>query len=129
MSLKERKIRTKHRGTRNCGRGRKGSRKKGGGRGLAGSNKHMLSWIQKYLPDHFGHESMSGKKQLKAVNIGYLNEWAVTNDKSEVDARSFGFQKVLGRGEVNKAITVKAKVFTASAKEKIEKAGGKALTV
>ena len=33
---------------------------------------------------------------------------------------------VLGNGEVTKAVTVKAAAYTASAKEKIEKAGGKA---
>ncbi|MBQ7171090.1 MAG: 50S ribosomal protein L15 [Clostridia bacterium] len=33
--------------------------------------------------------------------------------------------KVLGGGELTKKLTVKAKVFTASAKEKIESAGGK----
>ncbi len=34
--------------------------------------------------------------------------------------------KVLGNGEITKALTVKAAAYTASAKEKIEKAGGKA---
>ena len=33
--------------------------------------------------------------------------------------------KVLGRGEITKNLTVKASVFSASAKEKIEAAGGK----
>ena len=34
--------------------------------------------------------------------------------------------KVLGNGELTKALTVKVAAYTASAKEKIEKAGGKA---
>ena len=34
--------------------------------------------------------------------------------------------KVLGNGELSKALTVKLTAYTASAKEKIEKAGGKA---
>ena len=34
--------------------------------------------------------------------------------------------KVLGNGNVNVAVTVEAKVFSATAKEKIEAAGGKA---
>ena len=34
--------------------------------------------------------------------------------------------KVLGNGNLEKAVTVKAAKFTASAQEKIEKAGGKA---
>ena len=33
--------------------------------------------------------------------------------------------KVLGRGEINKKLTVKAAIFSATAKEKIEAAGGK----
>ena len=32
--------------------------------------------------------------------------------------------KVLGRGEITKKLTVKANIFSASAKEKIEAAGG-----
>jgi large subunit ribosomal protein L15 len=34
--------------------------------------------------------------------------------------------KVLGNGELTKKLTVKATIFSASAKEKIEAAGGKA---
>ena len=34
--------------------------------------------------------------------------------------------RVLGNGEISKAVTIKANYFTPSAKEKIEKAGGKA---
>ena len=37
--------------------------------------------------------------------------------------------KVLGNGELTKKLTVKAKKFSASAKEKIEKAGGTAQEV
>lgn len=37
--------------------------------------------------------------------------------------------KVLGNGEITKALTVKATVFSASAKQKIEAAGGKAEVV
>ena len=37
--------------------------------------------------------------------------------------------KVLGAGELNNAITVKAAKFSASAKEAIEKAGGKVETL
>jgi large subunit ribosomal protein L15 len=36
---------------------------------------------------------------------------------------------VLGNGEISRQITVKARHFSASAKEKIEAAGGKALIV
>jgi large subunit ribosomal protein L15 len=129
MALKYRKIRRQHRGTRICGRGKKGPRVRDGGRGMAGTHKHKYTWVTAKCPDYFGAESMHGAKKVKAVNVGYLNGLAVSTGKSEVDAISLGFQKVLGGGEVTKAITVKAKLFTAGAKEKIEAAGGKALTV
>ena len=37
--------------------------------------------------------------------------------------------KILGNGELTKKLTVKASAFSASAKEKIEAAGGKAEVV
>ena len=37
--------------------------------------------------------------------------------------------KILGNGEITKKLTVKANAFSASAKEKIEAAGGKAEVV
>ena len=37
--------------------------------------------------------------------------------------------KILGRGEINRSLTVRAHKFSASAKEKIEKAGGKAIVL
>ena len=37
--------------------------------------------------------------------------------------------KILGTGEIQKAITVKAHAFSASAKTKIEAAGGKAVLI
>ncbi|MEA4831712.1 MAG: 50S ribosomal protein L15 [Oscillospiraceae bacterium] len=39
--------------------------------------------------------------------------------------KSFSGLKVLGNGNITKKITVKAKIFSAAAKEKIEAAGGK----
>ena len=55
---------------------------------------------------------------------------SVVDTKALVEAgiikKSLDGIKVLGNGELTKALTVKAAAFTASAKEKIEKAGGKA---
>ncbi|WP_291244828.1 50S ribosomal protein L15 [Fournierella sp.] len=54
----------------------------------------------------------------------------VVDTKALVEAgiikKSLDGIKVLGNGELTKALTVQAAAFTASAKEKIEKAGGKA---
>ena len=46
--------------------------------------------------------------------------------KAGVISKTLDGVKVLGNGELTKAVNVKAAAYTASAKEKIEKAGGKA---
>ena len=73
---------------------------------------------------------------LTAVNVAVLNKF---EDGAVVDAAAliekgilhdckYGL-KVLGNGSVTKKVTVKAAAFSESAKEKIEKAGGKAEVV
>ena len=73
---------------------------------------------------------------LTAVNVAVLNKF---EDGAVVDAAAliekgilhdckYGL-KVLGNGSVSKKVTVKAAAFSESAKEKIEKAGGKAEVV
>ncbi|MBE7706192.1 MAG: 50S ribosomal protein L15 [Cyanobacteria bacterium SIG30] len=48
--------------------------------------------------------------------------WLIENNKVD---RNADVLRILGNGEIKKAVTVKATYFTESAKEKIEKAGGK----
>lgn len=67
------------------------------------------------------------------VNVGDLEKY---NDGDVIDVNTLlrdrvirkknDGLKVLGDGEISKKITVKASIFSASAKEKIEAAGGKA---
>ena len=75
-------------------------------------------------------------KPLTAVNVAVLNQF---EDGAVVDSAAliakgilqdckYGL-KVLGNGNVTKNVTVKAAAFSESAKEKIEKAGGKAEVV
>jgi len=52
------------------------------------------------------------------IDLAYLKENKLVHSSSEI-------LRVLGNGEISKAITVKASYVTESAKEKIEKAGGK----
>lgn len=67
------------------------------------------------------------------VNVSALEKYAdgdvidintLLNDR--VIRKAYDGLKVLGDGEISKKITVKASIFSASAKEKIEAAGGKA---
>ena len=57
--------------------------------------------------------------ELKEVDLDKLVEAGAIKDRKD------GL-KILGDGELTRAVTVKAHKFSASAKEKIEKAGGKA---
>lgn len=71
------------------------------------------------------------------VNIDVLAEWFPAGSKIDMETlRRVGLAskktetfRVLGRGELSHALTVTADHFTASAKEKIEKAGGKAIVL
>ncbi len=72
-------------------------------------------------------------KTYAIVNVADLNKF---ESGAEVDVNALlqaglikkacDGVKVLGNGELEKSLTVKAAAFSASAKEKIEKAGGKA---
>ncbi len=72
-------------------------------------------------------------KPLEAINVSALDRF---EDGATVDAQvlletgvlskcKYGV-KILGNGEITKKLTVRASAFSASAKEKIEAAGGKA---
>ena len=72
-------------------------------------------------------------QQYVSVNVEALNK---LEDGTEVTAevlkengiisKTLDGVKILGRGELTKKLTVKVAKMSASAKEKIEKAGGKA---
>jgi large subunit ribosomal protein L15 len=70
------------------------------------------------------------QEQYSVVNIGALDKLEETAITPEilVDAGVIKNQKnrvkILGQGDISKPITVKAHAFSASAKEKIEKAKG-----
>lgn len=69
------------------------------------------------------------RKVYAVINLSQID--ALVNAGDEFDARlyvddAFDGVKVLGDGELTKKVTVIADAFSASAKEKIEKAGGEA---
>ena len=71
--------------------------------------------------------------QYATINVSDLNKFedgAVVDAQALVAAgllkKTLDGVKVLGRGELTKKLTVNAAAFSASAKQKIEEAGGKA---
>lgn len=62
------------------------------------------------------------KIDVNEITLEVLQKAGKVSDKVEI-------LRILGDGEISKAVTVSAQYFTQSAKEKIEKAGGKAQLV
>jgi large subunit ribosomal protein L15 len=88
--------------------------------------------IQRRLPKRGFINAFSTK--TAEVNVGDLEAFAAGTNIDVETLISHGFVrgrfdrvKVLGNGEITKAITVKAHAFSKSAAEKIQKAGGKAV--
>ena len=65
---------------------------------------------------------------LEAFDNGTVVDIEMLTDSGKIKKPLAGL-KVLGKGELSKKLTVKAKKFSASAKEAIEKAGGTAEVV
>ena len=110
-----------------AGKGHKGQKARSGApirRGFEGGQTPLARRLPK-----FGFTNNMFKTRYEIFNLDQLNEmdgevtpevlvnrgWAGKNEKI----------KILGRGQLDKALTVKAHKFSASAKEAIEKAGGK----
>ena len=113
-----------------AGKGHKGQNARSGGGVRPGFEGGQLPLYRK-LPKRGFNNSRFGKAYA-VVNVNSLNKF---NDGDVVDAAAllsagiinnlFDGVKVLGEGELTKKLTVKAAVFSASAKEKIEAVGGK----
>ncbi|MEM5853278.1 MAG: uL15m family ribosomal protein [Candidatus Aenigmatarchaeota archaeon] len=132
MVRKEKKHR-KFRGRRTYHGSHKKARGGGsrGGRGKAGYHKHKWSYVVKYEPNHFGKTGFVPirKKRIKSINLEELERIAEERNLEEIDLRELGFDKLLGKGNISRPLTVKARFFSKKAIEKIEKVGGKVLKV
>lgn len=113
-----------------AGKGHKGQNARSGGGVRPGFKGGQLPLYRK-LPKRGFTNHFS--KQYAIVNLKTLEKYeagtVVDIEKliaDKVIKNRFDGLKVLANGELTKALTVKAAVFSASAKEKIEAAGGKA---
>jgi len=112
------------------GRGHKGQNARSGGGVRPGFEGGQLPLYRK-LPKR-GFYNKFGK-EFAIINIDRLDaafengsviDIAALKDKGIIKDAKDGL-KILGNGAITKAFTVRATVFSASAKEKIEAAGGK----
>ena len=113
-----------------AGKGHKGQNARSGGGVRPGFEGGQLPLYRKLPKRGFNNKFA---KVYSIVNVGDLNRF---EDGATVTLESLiacgiikkanDGLKVLGNGELKKALTVEAAVFSAAAKEKIEAAGGKA---
>jgi large subunit ribosomal protein L15 len=115
------------------GKGHKGAKaRSGGGTYNPGFEGGQMPLIRKLPKRGFTNKF---KREWAFVNIGRLQQMDVVSDGCVID-REFLLRtgimnnkrlpfKVLGKGIIKKALTVKANAFSASAKKAIEDAGGK----
>ena len=112
------------------GRGQKGQWARSGGGVRVGFEGGQMP-LTRRIPKRGFHNIFA--KPLEAVNVSVLEKF---EDGTVVDAKAllekgilskceYGV-KILGNGSISKKLTVQASAFSASAKEKIEAAGGKA---
>ena len=133
-SVKERFRKGRGAGSGNgktAGKGHKGQNARSGGGVRPGFEGGQLPLYRK-LPKRGFKNALFGK-QYTVVNVEMLNKF---NDGEVVDSAALLAKgiisdlakdgvKVLGEGALVKKLTVKAAVFSATAKEKIEAVGGK----
>ncbi len=113
-----------------AGKGHKGQNARSGGGVRPGFEGGQLPLYRK-LPKR-GFKNARFAKQYSVINVQSLNRF---NDGDVVDTAALlaigvinaelDGVKVLGEGELTKKLTVKAAVFSQTAKEKIEAVGGK----
>ncbi len=112
------------------GRGAKGQKARSGGNIPAGFEGGRMP-LQRQLPKQRGFKSLHAKAQV--INLDELNEkfnsGETVNPKILVNKglvkSSVAEVKVLGSGEIKKALTFESITLSAQALAKIEKAGGK----
>ena len=112
------------------GRGHKGQHARSGGKTRVGFEGGQMPLVRRIPKRGFNNIFA---KPLTAINLAVLNcfeDGAVVDAAALIEAGiihecPYGL-KVLSNGNLTKKVTVKAAAFSASAKEKIEQAGGKA---
>ena len=97
-----------------------------GGRGDSGKCKHhfMRSMLLGTQMGKHGFVRLPLSEEVEVVNVDVLDQMAGPDGKVEISE-----MKVLGRGKVTRKLEVSAAGFTALARNKIEAAGGQAVTV
>ena len=113
-----------------AGRGHKGQNARSGGGVRIGFEGGQMPIYRRLPKRGFTNIFATNYAEVKVSDFNIFEDGAVVDAKALKEAgvikKACDGIKVLGNGSIEKKITVQAKKFTASAKEKIEAAGGKA---
>jgi large subunit ribosomal protein L15 len=114
-----------------CGRGHKGAKSRSGYSRAPTYEGGQMPLFRR-LPKR-GFSNIAFAEPVVAVNVDALNRFRKGTEVDPAALREAGLVngrvrrvKILGRGELKKELTVRAHAFSASAREKIEGAGGQA---
>lgn len=116
-----------------AGRGHKGQKARSGGGVRPGFEGGQMP-LQRRVPKR-GFTNIFAKRfaivnvsKLDVFEAGSVVDTEALQGKGLIN-KTYDGVKILGNGEVTKSLTIKAAVFSESAKQKIEAAGGKAEVV
>ena len=112
------------------GKGHKGAKARSGGGKRPGFEGGQMPLTMRLPKRGFTNKF---RKEFVGINVSRLDIFEDGMEVTPVELIQYGIikniqdgVKILGDGEITKKLTVKANRFSASAKEKIEAAGGKA---
>ena len=113
-----------------AGRGHKGQKARSGGGTRIGFEGGQMPLARRLPKRGFNNIFATKYVTIKVSDLEKFEAGATVDAQALLDAgiisKTLDGVKVLGNGELTKAVNVKVAAYTASAKEKIEKAGGKA---
>lgn len=118
-----------------AGKGNKGQQSRSGGKTYVGFEGGQMPLYRRIARKGFSNYPF--KKEYVCINVELLetkfNDGETVNkaslvEKGFISSKSNSLVKILGNGEITKKLTVEVDKVSASAKEKIEKAGGSVKT-
>ena len=116
-----------------AGKGHKGQNARSGGGVRPGFEGGQLPLYRKLPKRGFNNKFATNYAIVNVAKLNVFEDGAIVDVNAllekKIIRKTLDGVKVLGQGEITKKLTVKASVFSASAKEKIEAAGGKAEVV
>ncbi|MBQ2462387.1 MAG: 50S ribosomal protein L15 [Clostridia bacterium] len=112
------------------GKGHKGAKARSGGGKRPGFEGGQMPLYRRVPKKGFTNIFGTDYASVNVERLNVFEDGATVDAKALLDAgiikKTLGGVKIMGNGELQKKLNVKAAKFTASAKEKIEALGGKA---